>query len=188
MMISRRHFLKASAVLAGALLFDKKSFAAGRRPTRERSLNLYNIHTEEQLQIRYWVKGKYDWNEIYRIWHHLRCHHTNQIRPIDVGVIDLLCEIKDRFASMGEIHIVSGYRSPEYNAYLSSIGRHVSPESLHLSGLAIDFAIPGIPPRELSKRAVQFQAGGVGLYPDFVHIDVGRVRQWGTDVDKASAM
>jgi uncharacterized protein YcbK (DUF882 family) len=25
---------------------------------------------------------------------------------------------------------------------------------------------------------VQFQAGGVGFYPDFVHIDAGRVRRW----------
>jgi uncharacterized protein YcbK (DUF882 family) len=25
---------------------------------------------------------------------------------------------------------------------------------------------------------VQFQAGGVGFYPEFVHIDAGRVRRW----------
>lgn len=50
--------------------------------------------------------------------------------------------------------------------------------SLHLDGLAIDFAIPGIRTEKLAKAAVQLQAGGVGLYQEFVHIDVGRVRHW----------
>lgn len=188
MTISRRNFLKVSAVFVGTFLFDGKAFAAGRRPARDKTLVLYNIHTGEQLETRYCVGGSYDWNQVYRIWHLLRCHYTNQVRPIDINVIDLLCEIKDRMACMGEIHIISGYRSPEYNAYLSSIGRQVSPESLHLSGLAIDFAIPGVSTRELSKRAIQLQEGGVGSYPDFIHIDVGRVRHWGTLGESTKAM
>jgi len=31
---------------------------------------------------------------------------------------------------------------------------------------------------ELYRTARAFAAGGVGKYPEFVHIDVGRVRYW----------
>jgi len=144
----------------------------------ERVLRLYNVHTGERLFTRYCVNGRYDQNEISRINYLLRCHYTNLVKPISVKVIDLLCEIKDCFAKGEEISIISGYRSPLYNAQLRRLGRHVAAGSLHLQGLAIDFAIPGIRTKELSRAAMGFQAGGVGLYPDFVHIDVGEVRYW----------
>jgi uncharacterized protein YcbK (DUF882 family) len=183
-MMSRRGFLKCALAFACAYQLEKIldrecAFAsAGSERTSERVLRLYNVHTGERLHTRYWVGGKYDQNEIRRINYLLRCHYTNVVKPISIKVIDLLCEIKDRFACGEEISIISGYRSPEYNEDLIRLRRHVAASSLHLEGLAIDFAIPGIRTKELSKTALQFQAGGVGLYPDFVHIDVGQVRRW----------
>ncbi|MDZ4122548.1 MAG: DUF882 domain-containing protein, partial [Candidatus Cloacimonadaceae bacterium] len=122
--------------------------------------------------------GNYIQQEISRINHFLRCHYANVVKPISIQVIDLLWETKNCFAAGKEINIISGYRSFEYNQHLRSLGRHVAEGSLHLDGLAIDFAIPGIRTEKLAKAAVQFQAGGVGLYAEFVHIDVGRVRHW----------
>ena len=180
-MMSRRYFLKCGiAALCGYHLGDvSQAFAAvDLRSTGERFLKLFNIHTGERLHTRYWVRGKYDQREIARIRYLLRCHFTNIVKPVSIKVIDLLWEVKTRLDPRSEINIISGYRSVEYNEYLRSLGRHVADNSLHLTGLAIDFALPGIPTYELSKTASQLQAGGVGLYPDFVHIDVGPVRHW----------
>ncbi|OPY81241.1 MAG: Peptidase M15 [Syntrophorhabdus sp. PtaU1.Bin153] len=183
-MISRRCFLKCAIAFAcsyrlGKITGRECAFAStGLERTTEKVLRLHNVHTGEQLHTRYCVDGDYDQNEIQRINYLLRCHYTNTVKPISIKVIDLLCAIKDRFARGKEIRIVSGYRSAEYNEGLRRLGRHVVAGSLHLTGLAIDFALPGVRTEELSKAAIQFQAGGVGLYPDFVHIDVGRVRHW----------
>ena len=97
---------------------------------------------------------------------------------MDIGLLDLMCDIKERIDKEKEIQIISGYRSSIYNQLLISQGRNVSRNSLHLQGLAIDFAIEGISNDEITGIAKSFGAGGVGKYPEFVHIDVGRVRYW----------
>lgn len=180
-MISRRRFLTyAVAAACSYQLGDVSRVFASvdlKRPT-ERALRLFNVHTGERLHTRYWLHGKYNQSEIGRIQYLLRCHYTNMVKSINIKVIDLLCDVKNRLAPGSEINIISGYRSAEYNEHLRSIGRHVADNSFHLTGLAIDFAIPGVTTEELSKAALQLQAGGVGLYPDFVHIDVGPVRHW----------
>jgi uncharacterized protein YcbK (DUF882 family) len=180
-MISRRYFLKytVASVCSFQLGNLQNVFAStSLENSKEKTLKLYNNHTGERLHTCYWIDGNYDQEEISRINYFLRCHYENAVKPISIKVIDFLCEIKNCFARGKEINIISGYRSPEYNEHLRSLGRHVAEGSLHLDGLAIDFVIPGIRTEKLAKAAMQFQAGGVGLYPEFVHIDVGRVRRW----------
>ena len=138
---------------------------------------MYNIHTGEHLDTTYCSSGIYNHDALRRINYFLRCHYTNEVKPIDVGVLDLLCAIKDTCGKDKEITIISGYRSPEYNQYLISLGRHVSKHSLHLQGLAIDFTLESVSNKRLTRIAKSFSAG-VGAYPEFVHIDVGRVRCW----------
>jgi uncharacterized protein YcbK (DUF882 family) len=145
---------------------------------KERSLNLCNIHTSERLDITYSSSGVYDkaaLNEINRL---MRCHFNNEMKPIDVRVLDLLCDIKDRIGKDKEVLIISGYRSPAYNDYLRKHGNGVAGNSLHLQGLAIDFRIPKVDMGKLTTLARSYHAGGVGKYRDFVHIDAGRVRYW----------
>lgn len=50
-----------------------------------------------------------------------------------------------------------------------------------MKGEAIDIRIPGVPLKTLHKAAIAQRAGGVGIYSksEFIHLDVGRVRQWG---------
>ena len=182
-MISRRGFLKGALGAAGAFglagLFPERSNASvDARESAERVLSLHNVHTGERLHTQYCSDGCYDENELGRINYILRCHYANTVKPIDRKVIDLLCKVKDRLAPGKEINIISGYRSPEYNEYLIRLGRHVAAGSLHMAGLAIDFAIDGVGMGELQKTAKALVAGGVGKYPEFVHIDVGRVRYW----------
>lgn len=173
-MISRRNFIKAAIVFAGTYPL-RKVFSYTKA---ERSLNLYNIHTGEEIYVKYYELGTYNTNALDEINYILRCHYSNEIIPIDTRVLDLLCDIKDTFGKFKKIHIISGYRSFAYNEYLRSLGRKVAKDSLHLHGLAIDFTIPGISSSELSDVAKSFSAGGVGKYPEFIHIDVGRIRYW----------
>jgi uncharacterized protein YcbK (DUF882 family) len=172
--ISRRIFLKT--LLTGITLFPFKNVLASQKS--ERILNMYNIHTDESLSAVYSSSGRYDQDAIDRINYFLRCHYTNEIMPIDIKVIDLLCDIKNICGRNREITIISGYRSPLYNNLLRKQGHNVSQNSLHLKGLAIDFTIEGISNRKLARIAKSFRAGGVGKYPEFVHIDVGRLRYW----------
>jgi len=175
--ISRRSFFLKAAFATAAVL----NFRAGRvfaSPLPERSLNLYNIHTGESLDIAYFSDGRYDPAAIEKINYLLRCHYTNEVKPMDLGVLDLLSGIRDVLGRNKQLRIISGYRSPQYNNYLRGLGRHVAKESLHLKGLAIDFAVDGIGTSRVAGIAKSFISGGVGRYPEFVHVDVGRVRYW----------
>ncbi len=173
-MISRRNFLKA--MVATAIIYPFKNVSASQKS--ERILNMYNIHTDESLNIKYYSSGIYDREAIDKINYFLRCHYTNEVKAMDIGVLDMLCDIKDIVGKDREVQIISGYRSLAYNEFLRSHGSKVSKNSLHLSGLAIDFSIEGVNNDELSRIARSFATGGVGKYPEFVHIDVGRIRYW----------
>ncbi len=173
-MTTRRFFLKTLALVALSG-YTKNVFGLDKR---DRALNLYNIHTGERLDIRYCSSGTYDQDALTKINYLLRCHYTNEVKPIDVRVIDLLCDIKDDIGKDKEVLVISGYRSHKYNEYLRETGRGVVQNSLHLEGRAIDFHIPRMDNNKLAMLAKTFYAGGVGKYPDFVHIDTGRVRYW----------
>lgn len=173
-MISRRLFLKAAAwFTAGGM--GRRVFAAD---NRDRVLDLSHIHTGEHGVIAYRISGAYDTEALAALNRLLRCHFTDEVAQIEVAVLDLLCDVRDRFGREKEVQVLSGYRSPSYNAYLRSRGRGVAKDSLHLRGRAIDFSMPGVSPHELAEAARAFSAGGVGRYHDFIHIDVGAVRYW----------
>jgi uncharacterized protein YcbK (DUF882 family) len=181
-MTTRRDFLKALFSAAGICVADQllssQSVLAAIARSKTRTLNLNNVHTGEHLNLRYGAKGIWRDDDLEKISYLLRCHYTNEIKPIDPDVINLLCRIKDRFGSSKQVKIISGYRSRRYNEYLRCSGHCVAKESLHLKGLAVDFSIPGARTRDISRASKRLAAGGVGKYPDFVHIDTGRVRCW----------
>lgn len=173
-MITRRKFLKSC--LIGASLFSfHNAFAS---MAAERVLDMRNIHTGEHLNIQYCSSGFYDDDALEKINYFLRCHYTNEVVPIDIQVLNLLCDIKDFIGRQKSIQIISGYRSDIYNDKLIREGRKVSRKSLHLQGCAIDFAIEGVSNDRIAQVAQSFRAGGVGKYPEFVHVDVGKVRSW----------
>ncbi len=180
-MISRRSLLKA--LLAAAAFRPAPTALAARAvprapQPRDGFLCLYNIHTKETLATTYRVGGTYDPKALDAINWLLRCHYANESRPIDVGVLDLLCSIKDPYGERTPVHVISGYRSPAYNELLRKRGHRVAGGSYHRRGLAVDFILPGVSSRELFRAARSLRAGGVGKYPEFVHIDVGPVRFW----------
>jgi uncharacterized protein YcbK (DUF882 family) len=187
---SRRSFLTgaiavaagfAGALVPGSLpLFASVSDpAAGRRPRRE--LAFLNTHTGEEVSVAYRAAGGgYLPDGRSAIDHVLRDHRTGEVRAIDAGLLDLLADLREALGSSAPYHVISGYRSPATNAMLAAHSRGVSPHSLHMDGLAVDVALPGIALATVREAALDMRAGGVGYYPSpgFVHLDVGRVRRW----------
>ncbi|MFA6147034.1 MAG: DUF882 domain-containing protein [bacterium] len=179
--VSRRTFLKTA--LAGAFcLWSGQAFSEGRPPNAfEGRLSLYNTHTDERLEIVYRDRdGHYDPDALDAVNRLLRCHYTNEVARMDIGVIEYLNAMDKNLGGKNNIHIVSGFRSRAYNDLLLREGRGVVPHSLHLAAKAIDFRIPGVGLKTMRRTALGLAVGGVGYYPasDFIHIDSGRVRSW----------
>lgn len=179
---SRRLFLKSS--LAGmALLGTRLCFpdmAAGATHPDGR-LRLYNANTDERLTVRYRTRsGRYDPAALNDLNYLLRCTHTNQVCRMDVQLLEFLNHIAKSVGQGQEIKIFSAYRSPSYNNLLVRLGRGAAPNSLHTTGQAVDFAIPGVRMTQLWRTATKLQLGGVGNYRrrGFLHIDTGPVRYW----------
>ncbi|MBX3629297.1 MAG: DUF882 domain-containing protein [Nitrosomonas sp.] len=71
------------------------------------------------------------------------------------------------------ITITSGFRTTEHN---KKIGGAVG--SLHLHGMAADIQIKDIEPIKVYERLYTSWSGGLGLYDQHVHVDVGEYRRW----------
>jgi len=65
------------------------------------------------------------------------------------------------------IHINSAYRTAAHN---TEIGGHAN--SRHMFGMAADIVSEHFEPEEIAEIANKLQAGGVGKYPTFTHVDV----------------
>jgi len=143
-------------------------------------LSLYNRHTGEQHRGVYWLDGKYQKEALQDFSHLLRDHRQNITAPMDKRVFDILFQLQNRLDIDKTIHVISGYRSPKTNAMLASKSHGVAKKSLHMKGMAIDIAIPGVSLSKVRDAAYALKLGGVGFYPDsgFVHVDCGPVRHW----------
>jgi len=150
-------------------------------PAREYRLRLFHTHTNERIDIVYRRGDVYFPDAINRLDQFLRDHRTGDLHPLDARLFDLLHDLTESLGQAeGEINIVCGFRTPWSNAFLRRTTSGVASHSLHMEGEAIDIRIPGISTLELRDAALALHRGGVGFYPksEFVHVDVGRVRQW----------
>ncbi|MGA3088471.1 MAG: DUF882 domain-containing protein [Terriglobales bacterium] len=152
-------------------------------PAREYRLRLYHTHTRERLEIIYRRGDTYLPDALSELDHYLRDHRTGEVRHFDPRLFDLLHDLTESLHdSRGEIDVICGYRTPGSNEFLRTRSPHtgVARHSLHMEALAIDIRLPGIPTSTVRDAALRLHRGGVGYYlrSDFVHVDVGRVRQW----------
>jgi uncharacterized protein YcbK (DUF882 family) len=179
--IDRRGFLKLGLLTALAGLSPVPVFGAiDRFSSPVKTLSLYNTHTGETLDAPYCIRGRYCEDVLNDVNHILRDHRTGDIAHIDPGVLDFLHAISRKLGSPDPFHIISGYRSPATNDLLRQRSGNVARSSLHMEGKAIDIRLPGVSLPALRRAALDLKKGGVGYYPgpDFVHVDVGRVRVW----------
>lgn len=177
--LCRRGFLRGT--LAGFAGLATHGAGATTLPIPgERQLAFYNIHTGEHLQTVYWANGAYVPSGLSDINHILRDFRTDTIVPMHRRLLDLLYLIHTRLDNPDPFHIISGYRTPATNAMLHDRSGQVASHSLHMDAMAVDIRLPGVALTHLRELALSLRAGGVGYYPrsDFVHVDIGRVRQW----------
>jgi uncharacterized protein YcbK (DUF882 family) len=146
-------------------------------------LRMNNLHTGETLSIVYRVGNTYIPEALEKLNYFLRDHYTQDVSNYDPKEFDVLHAMMARLGKLnGVIDIVCGYRTPETNASLrqNSPQTGVAEHSQHMEGHAIDLRVPGVTTAKLRDAALSLQAGGVGYYPvsQFVHVDVGPVREW----------
>ncbi len=179
--LNRRSFLRLGAVAAACCVSPRTVLAnTVYSLSPERSLAFYNTHTGETLNTVYHIEGEYLPDALSKINYILRDHRNNEIKAIDVHLLDLLRTIATKLETAQPFHIISGYRSPSSNALLHRISSGVAEQSQHIQGKAADIRLPGSSLSLLRRVSMSLKAGGVGYYPtsDFVHVDVGRVRHW----------
>jgi uncharacterized protein YcbK (DUF882 family) len=176
--IGRRRLLAigAATVLAG---LPMGRLAHARTPGN-RDLAFDNLHTGERLRATYWADGSYVPEVLADVNYILRDFRTGDVKAIDLGLLDLLYDLRERLGSTETYQVISGYRSPKTNQMLANQSNGVAKKSLHMKGLAIDVSLPGRQLGEVRQVAMAMRRGGVGYYPKpgFVHLDVGRVRYW----------
>lgn len=151
-------------------------------PMESRRLHLVNAHTWDDLDVVYYTHGIYIDENIERLNHLMRDRRANQTTAMDPALYDQLLSVQRVLGTDKPVHILSGYRTPETNAKLRRRSPGVAKYSYHMAGQAADIYIPGIAVQDLQQAALSLQAGGVGVYSksNFVHIDTGPVRRWGS--------
>jgi uncharacterized protein YcbK (DUF882 family) len=147
---------------------------------QERRLSFYNTHTHERLTVIYKKGNVYVPGAMEKISHILRDHRASETHAMDPRLMDFLYDLLTEVNNHGEVHIISGYRSPETNAKLRKTSKGVARRSRHMQGQALDFRLPGTDTAVLRDTARKMKRGGVGYYKksDFIQIDMGRVRNW----------
>ena len=103
----------------------------------------------------------------------IACRGDGTIR-IDEAALDRLQALREKLGVPLIVH--SAYRSPDYNRQVGGVTH-----SMHLQGAAFDISMANHDPDafEAAARAAGFT--GFGFYPrqNFMHVDIGRARQWG---------
>jgi uncharacterized protein YcbK (DUF882 family) len=149
--------------------------------SHDHALLLYNTHTGECIDIVFRRGDAYIPDALAKLHFFLRDHRTGDVRHFDPRLYDVLSDLTASVGRPGgEIDIVCGYRTSSTNESLRAQTTGVAKNSLHIQAKAIDLRMPSVETLKLRKAALALARGGVGYYPhsDFIHLDVGRVRQW----------
>lgn len=191
----RRSVVAAVAIATASVGFSgssKASEATLSATTGEQQyhLRLHHLHTGEDIDVVYRIGDAYIPAALDKLNYFLRDHRTQTESNYDPKEFDLLHALMARLGRPdGVIDIVCGYRTPWSNAFLRQgrVSSGVAEHSQHMLAKAIDIRVPGVPTTTLRDTALELHGGGVGYYPinQFVHVDVGPVRQWSYGVATA---
>lgn len=95
------------------------------------------------------------------------CHDGSDKVVIDLRLVHVLQRIRDHFGA--SVHINSGYRTQAHNANVGGAA-----DSQHMRGTAADIVVTGVAPSAVADYAETLMpdAGGIGRYGTFTHVDV----------------
>lgn len=145
-------------------------------------VKLAHPHTDEVIDVVYRIGDTYIPEAIDKLSDFLRDSHNQEVSKYDPRTFDVLHTVLLKLGKPdGIVDILSGYRSEETNDMLrESKTTNAAKYSQHILGKAIDIRVPGVSATLVRDAALSLGAGGVGYYPQsqFVHVDVGPVRQW----------
>ncbi len=128
------------------------------------NLRIYSINQDEELRINiYNPDGSYSIEAARQVAHIFRCKRTGEEHEIDPRLLAILSHVTDRFEGR-RIELLSGYRFQRKTT------------SNHFKGMAADFRVQGVRPKDLRAFVSTLDVGGmgVGFYPrvGFLHVDV----------------
>jgi uncharacterized protein YcbK (DUF882 family) len=146
-------------------------------PTAERLIWAVN-QAGEEVAITYRSGDAYNASAMLRLQTLFRDLHQNAPGPLPPLLVDILSVLQERWGYERPLVISSGYRTPRTNASIEG----AAPASLHLRGLAADISLRGVPPADLAHAALWLSQRlgimGIGVYPHFLHVDIGPQRSW----------
>jgi uncharacterized protein YcbK (DUF882 family) len=174
MSLARRTILKAAAAAPLGMLWAR---AARATAAPERFLWVRNDAGEE-VATAYRAGEEYHPQALARLRHLLRDMHAGAEGPLPPLLVDMLSVLQEHWHYTRPLIVRSGYRTSRTNASLEG----AAPASLHLVGQAADITVPGMAPNDVAmavwtlSRRMGFL--GIGVYPRFVHMDIGPQRVW----------
>jgi len=167
---------------ATALLLGCQSLQDAVADGDTRTITMHHLHTKESITVTFKRYGRYDEAALKQLNWFLRDWRHDKETRMDPRLIDLMWEVYREVGGSQPIEIICGYRDESTNSMLRRRSSGVAQNSLHMSGKAMDFAIPGVALDKLRAAGLRLQRGGVGFYPSsgspFVHMDIGGVRHW----------
>jgi uncharacterized protein YcbK (DUF882 family) len=145
-------------------------------------LKLVRAYTGEVLSVVYRIGDTYIPDALEKLNDFLRDSHNQEVSVYDPRTFDVLHTMLAKLGKTDSaINILSAYRTQETNDMLRESGTtNAALHSQHIEAKALDIRVPGVTAPVLRDVALSLDAGGVGYYPksQFVHVDVGPVRQW----------
>ncbi|KQI69807.1 Tat pathway signal protein [Loktanella sp. 3ANDIMAR09] len=170
----------ATALTAAPTYSNAAGFLRGGGDIRR--IKMYSGRTGERLDTIYWIEGQYIGEAINEINVFMRDWRNGKTINIDTRTVDIMAAAHRLLDATEPYMLLSGYRSPETNTMLRRQSSGVARNSLHLKGQAADLRLSSRSVRQIAQAAASCRAGGVGRYSgsDFVHMDCGDVRTWGS--------
>ena len=170
----------ATAVTAAPTFANASGFLKGSGDIRR--LRMSSPRTGEKIDMIYWIEGNYIKDAVREIEVFMRDWRTSDVHRIDTRTIDIMAAAHNLLDSHEPYMLLSGYRSPKTNAMLRSRSRGVAKNSRHMQGQAADLRLGSRSVNQMYRAAVACRGGGVGRYSgsNFVHMDCGPVRSWGS--------
>ena len=95
------------------------------------------------------------------------CNDGSDVIFICPRLVEILQKIRTHFGRA--VTINSAYRTPTYNKKVGG-----ATYSQHQYGTAADIVVKGVKPKDVAAyvETLMPNKGGIGIYPNFVHVDV----------------